>query len=85
MLVTLSSSPSENKQSLWFTPHWPGLCLLAQVPPYSLKVREFGRIHKERDNWIAIHFSIPCIYSGVGKHEGAGWDLSPFREEKASE
>lgn len=60
---------------------WPGLFLLAQGPTCSSKVCEFGRKHKERDDWIATRFLVHCIHSGVGKHEGVGRVLSPSGRE----
>lgn len=79
------SSPSEkNKHSLV---HYTLVRALSPGPGIHIpiKVCEFGRIHKERDNWKATHFSMPCAYMGVGKHEGAGRDLSPIREGRSSE
>lgn len=79
------SSPSEkNKQGLV---HYTLVRALSLDPGthISIKVCECDTIHKERDNWKATHFSMPCAYRGVGKHECAGWDLSPVREGRSSE
>lgn len=52
--------------------------LLPASPDTHIPMKGTGvwqNIHTESDNWMATRFLIYCIYSGVEKHTGAGWDL----------